>query len=354
MNRIEESSHKVELIRSLLAKTGCKGIIIRKQPNFSWVSSGGRGFIGLASENACASIVVTKENVFIAGNNIEVPRLLAEELPEGFAEPVILPWPEDSGIDDLLRRKIGKLTNDSEQDAWFREKRVNLLDCEEKRYAQLGKSAAAILEDVCIAIRPGMSEYEIAGRISEGYWAAGIEPITMLVAADNRSAHVRHYTPTAKKVKTGAICSICARAGGLVVSATRSVAFSKNFASRYQKLLKVEQAVWEATRPGANLGQAYKAIVQAYRENGLENEWENHHQGGLTGYLAREIRVLPDSNFMVASHQAFAWNPSAIGAKCEDTILTCDNSKIRVLTASGKNWPSIKFGSLMRPNVLRH
>jgi Xaa-Pro aminopeptidase len=194
---------------------------------------------------------------------------------------------------------------------------------------------------------------EIAGRISEGCWAAGIDPITLLIAADNRGSLVRHYVPTSKKVKSGVICSICARAGGLVASATRTVAFSKDFAKHYENLLKVEQALFEATRPGAVLGQVFKTLVDAYAKNGLAGEWENHHQGGLTGYLAREIRVLPDTKDKAAVHQAYAWNPSAVGCKCEDTVLIGENGKLVVLTKPGKNWPTVKAGSLLRPDILR-
>ena len=353
MDRVEESNLKVKIVRSLLEKIGHDGIVIRKQANFSWISSGGRGFVGLASENACAVIVVTKNGVYIGGNNIEIPRLIAEELPKGFAEPVTLPWRDDRTLDDALRKKFGKLSSDTEHDAWFKEKRVNLMECEEGRFAKLGKTCAQILEDVCASLKPGVSELEIAGRISEAYWAAGIEPITLLIAADNRSSQVRHYVPTGKKVKTGVICSICARGGGLVPSATRTVAFSKDFSKLYGQLLKVEQAVFEALKPGAVLGGLFKTICDAYARNGLAGEWENHHQGGLTGYSAREIRVLPDTEAMVAAHQAFAWNPSAVGAKCEDTVLVGENGKLRVLTKPGKTWPTVKVGSMLRPDILR-
>ena len=352
MNRSEESKYKVNLIRSLLEKTGHAGIIIKKQPNFSWISAGGRGFIGLASEGACAAIVVTKDGVYVAGNNIELPRLVSEEFPEGFAEPISLPWQEDGTIDALLKKRFGKLTNDAEQDAWFRKTRVNLLECEEARYAKLGKISAQGLEEVCASIKPGISEFEIAGRISELYWAAGIEPITVLIAADERSSLLRHYVPTAKKAKKGVICSICARAGGLVVSATRLVSFSKNFSPDYKNLLKVEQAAFEATRPGMEMGIIYKNLVDAYTQNGFPREWNNHHQGGLTGYQAREIRVLPDTKEKVSAHQAFAWNPSVIGAKCEDTVLVDENGSLSVLTKSSKDWPAQKIGSILRPGIL--
>ena len=353
MNRVEESKIKVNKVRVLLEKTGCTGIVIRKQPNFSWITAGARGFISLASENTCAAIVVTKDRVYVAGNNIELPRLAAEEFPEDFAEPIVLPWQEDGKIDALLKKRFGKLTNDTEQDTWFREMRVNLLECEELRYSKLGKISAQALEEVCASIKSGISELEIAGRISESYWAAGIEPITVLIAADKRSSQVRHYVPTTKKVKTGAICSICARAGGLIVSATRIVAFSSSFASNYEKLLKVEQAAFESMRPGVSLGQVYSSLIDAYTKNGFPGEWNNHHQGGLTGYQAREIRVLPGTPEKISAHQAFAWNPSAVGLKCEDTVLTRKDGSLSILTKTGNTWPTIKIGSLSRPNVLR-
>ena len=353
MDRIEESKLKVKSVRSLLEKTGNDGIVIRKQANFSWISSGGRGFIGLSSENACAAIVVTKNGVYIGGNNIEVPRLIAEEFPKGFAEPLMLPWQDDGTLDDVLKKKFGKLSNDNEHDAWFKEKRVNLMECEEARFAKLGKISAQVLEDVCASLKPGTSEMEIAGRISDGYWAAGIEPIVLLIAADDRSSQVRHYVPTNKKVKTGVICSICARGGGLVASATRTVAFSKDFAKCYGQLLKVEQATFEALKPGTVLGELFKTMCDAYTKNGLGGEWENHHQGGLTGYLAREIVVFPGTKDKAAAHQAFALNPSAVGAKCEDTVLVGENGKLTVLTKTGKDWPTVKVGSMLRPDILR-
>ena len=353
MDRLEECKIKIKSVRSLLEKTGHDGIVIRKLANFAWITAGGRGFVGLAGDNACAGIVITKNGVFVAGNNIEPPRLMAEELPKGFAEQITVPWCDDGTLNDVLNKKFGKLTTDVEQEAWFKAKRIILMECEEARFAKLGKVSAQILEDVCAAIKPGISEIEIAGKISDGYWAAGLEPLTLLIAADNRSSLVRHYVPTTKKVKTGVICSICARAGGLVASATRTVAFSKDFAKRYAQLLKVEQTAFEETKPGAVLGEVFKKMVDSYAKNGLEGEWKNHHQGGMAGYGAREMRVLPTTSAVVAAHQVYAWNPSAVGTKCEDTVLVGENGKLTNLTRCGKNWPTVKVGAMLRPDILR-
>ncbi|GHV90733.1 peptidase M24 [Spirochaetia bacterium] len=352
MNRIEECNYKVNQVRSMLREKGAFGIIIRKQPNFSWITAGGRPFIGLAGETACAAIVVTTGGVYAAGNNIELPRIVAEELPGGFAEPVMLPWQDDGTIDTLLQQRFGKLTTDAEQDEWFKKTRVNLLKCEEDRFAHLGALSASVLEETCVDIKPGLTEFEAAGKISEGLWAAGIEPITLLIAADSRSNRVRHYVPTGGKITDGVICSICARSGGLVASATRTVAFKKDFARNYEKLLKVEQTFFESTRDGAVLGEVLQKAIASYTLNALAGEWENHHQGGLTGYLAREIRVDPDTSAVVKTGQAFAWNPSAVGAKCEDTVFLGEGG-LRPLTDVSSHWPALSVGGLRRPDILR-
>jgi Xaa-Pro aminopeptidase len=352
VNLLEECLYKADKVRAMVKEKGFQGIIIRKQPNFSWISAGGRGFIGLASETACAALVVTPGGVYLAGNNIEVPRLLAEELPRGFAEAAVIPWREDGNLDQVLKNRFGNLTTDTAEDPWFRAERVTLLKNEEDRFAELGKAAAAGLEDVCLSLKRGRKEWEIAGMLAEKYWAEGIEPITLLVAADERSERVRHYVPTAKEVGDGVICSVCARKSGLVVSATRTVAFKKDFAGHYEKLLQVERAAFDALHPGSEIGDVFKAMMDAYGRNGLPGEWENHHQGGLTAYLAREIRAWPECSEKIKTRQAFAWNPSAAGAKCEDTVFLGENG-LRFLTDPSPSWPAVSIGEYRRPDILR-
>jgi Xaa-Pro aminopeptidase len=130
------------------------------------------------------------------------------------------------------------------------------------------------------------------------------------------------------------------------------VAFKKDFAQGYEKFLKVEQAVFEATKAGAVLGEVLRKTIEAYAENGLEGEWENHHQGSLTGYMAREIRVGPDTSAVIKTGQAFAWNSSAAGAKCEDTVFLGADG-FRLLTEVSSRWPALTAGWLRRPDIMR-
>lgn len=353
MTRKEEIQLKLKSVRRMLQEKGLDGVIIRRQPNFSWITAGGRGFIGLAGDAACGMILVTAEEMILAANNIEGPRLMAEELPEETAKLYVTDWWEDGEIATRLREMYGRLEEDANLESWFKNARVTLLPSEIARYRRLGAEAAKALEDVCRNASAGMTETEIAGRIASRLWAKGIEPITLLVAADDRSCHFRHYVPTQKPAREGFIASICARSGGLVVSATRIVGFDRGFAADYNRLVCVEGAAFAATRPGRTLGAVLCDIQNAYEKAGFPDEWKNHHQGGMTGYLAREYRADFTSGTTVCPNQAFAWNPSASGVKCEDTILVSPDGSIEILTPCSEDWPVIEVNGWKRPDILR-
>lgn len=352
MNRLKESLTKIELIRRELLTKDTDAVVIKSQPNFSWITSGGRGFVSLASENSCGSVIVTKDKVYLAANNIESVRLMAEEIPDGLCETLVLPWTRDSMIDTQIAETCGIFKTDSELSEWFKSKRLCLMEPEIKRYQELGANAAAILENVCLDLEPGTTELQAAGKVSEGLWSAGIEPITILAAADDRSKKVRHYVPTNKPAHNGIIISICARRYGLVVSATRTVAFTPEFAASYPKLLQTEKVFLENTRCGTSLTEILEKGFQAYNTAGLYEEWKNHHQGGLTGYQARELCIRPGCALTARAGQAFAWNPSALGAKCEDTFLLVENGLIPITPVSSA-WPRTITGTYERPSILK-
>lgn len=351
MTRNEECIAKLQKIRTMLEENELDGVIIKKQSNFSWVTAGGRGFIGLASENACGMLLVTRDECYLAANNIELPRLLGEELPE-VIKPYQVDWWHDGEITGRLQKEFGMLSDDIVLDQWFKTERTHLLPEEAARYKELGMAAAESFEKSCENIVPGMSEQEIAGAISAGLWGLGIEPITMLVAADDRSCHYRHYVPTGKRAEKGFIASICARKGGLIVSATRSVGFVPDFAKDYKKLLEVETAAFKGTKEGRTLGEVFGDLQKAYAQIGVENEWKNHHQGGMTGYMAREYRADSTTKTKVQAMQAYAWNPSMVGAKCEDTVLTTPTGEIEILTPCSSSWPTVELNGWKRPDIL--
>lgn len=213
MTRKEECAVKLQKIRTMLQKNNLDGVIIKKQANFSWLTAGGRGFIGLASENACGMLLVTMDDIYLTANNIESPRLLTEEIPAETVKTLPTEWWHDGEIARKLEKEFGMLSDDIILEGWFKKERTHLMPDEVERFRELGMKSAAAFEKACKNTRQGMSELEIAGTISAELWSMGIEPITLLVAADDRSIYVRHYVPTEKKAEKGFIASICARKG---------------------------------------------------------------------------------------------------------------------------------------------
>ena len=62
-----------------------------------------------------------------------------------------------------------------------------------------------------------------------------------------------------------------------------------------------------------------------------------HHQGGPTGYGCREFTVTPETKGVIKKNQAYAWNPTIAGTKCEDTTFLADNG-VEIFTRT-KAWP---------------
>jgi Xaa-Pro aminopeptidase len=122
---------------------------------------------------------------------------------------------------------------------------------------------------------------------------------------------------------------VCAERGGLYVSLTRIVDFEEPDREVARRQEACEEILYrmreEATRPGRTLADALEDCKRFYAEVGFPDEWRLHHQGGMTGYAAREVIASPETEQEIQVGQAFAWNPSITGAKAEETfILTGD------------------------------
>jgi hypothetical protein len=135
---------------------------------------------------------------------------------------------------------------------------------------------------------------------------------------------------------------VCARRHGLIVSATRLVAFGRVddvIARRAEACAQVDAVAWQASQPGRRLGEAFGDICAAYAAHGYPEEWHKHHQGGVTAYENREVQARLDSMHAIAVGQAFAWNPSITGTKSEDTMLLTDHGPLALSTTG--QWPMI-------------
>jgi Xaa-Pro aminopeptidase len=187
-----------------------------------------------------------------------------------------------------------------------------------------------------------MTEHEIAGLLDRRLYSRGIVPTLTLVATDERIDRYRHPIPTDKKLVRRAMLVTGARKWGLIVSATRMVQFGampEELRRRHDSVMQVDAALIAATRPGARMGDVLRKAVEAYSDTGYPGEWKLHHQGGPTGYRAREFKVSESTDAVVLENQAFAWNPSITGTKTEDTIIATSSGAI--IQSETDDWPKV-------------
>lgn len=329
---------KHELLASLLKKKEAEFLLVEAQENYSWITSG-RGFIGLASTQACCSVLVDMHGFSLIANNIELSRLKAEQ---GVDHPLFryysFPWYENQGKENILKNlvKDKRMITEREVTSELYVARTTLSDDEIARYEEICMTTALELEAACRDISKGMSEYELCGVLSNRFWKKNLEPITLLIGFDERAYRYRHPVPAGALLENYALIAVCTRRDGLIASATRLVTLNRDDRLMdYQKIsTAIESFLISQTNPGSDLADIFARLQAKYAELGVEEEWQKHHQGGLTGFVARELKAEPGKKHIVRLGEVYGWNPSVLGTKSENTILVEDDGA-RVLTHTG-------------------
>ena len=322
---LEEFNEKLNKVRRLMAAESIANLAITSTVNFGWLT-GGRGYISAVADRACCDLLITDEKVYLLANNIEADRLITEEIPGLPVEKVSYSWWEAGGLEKIRKEVIGSETikTDAELGGKFAQLRWDLSAQDRARYLDAGASVATALDKVAYAILPGQSEQEVATLLRQESLAVGVAANVALVAVDERIFAYRHPMPTAKKLVRYALLAVAGEKHGLHASATRLVHFGEppaELKKRHHAVAVVDAAFIGATRPDATIGEVFELGQRAYREVGFADEWQRHHQGGMAGYMGREIRATAASSELIRAGQAFAWNPSIAGTKSEDTIL---------------------------------
>ncbi len=355
-----ELETKLRIVRDAMARSGLAGLRLRRHDWFAWLTCGGSNALLQVSELGVAEAVVTADGMWVVTDSIEAARIATEELPADV--PVVDgPWAERGLRDRLVRDLVagGPIASDVAapgeiaMPGELAAARRRLVPAEIERYRALGRDAAEAMTEVLAAVRPEATEFDLTGAGTNALWRRGIHPALALVAGEDRLPRYRHPTPSAARIGDLAMVVFCARRHGLYANLTRFVAFrelSKAERAAHRAVAEVEAVAWSASRPGAVLGDVFSTIVAAYPANGYPGAEAGLHQGGPTGYLAREEIALPDSDSVIAAGNALAWNPSVPGAKIEDTVLVTGDG-LEILTADPA-WPAVEVHGRPRPVVL--
>jgi len=346
-----EIKEKTERLVEMLEREKLGGVLLNGQHNFAWITGGSNNGIDHSRENGAASVLVTsKGRRYLLANNIEMARMLAEEVSPELFEPIEFTWQDEKASDTFSADTAAKIAcgtvaadlalNPTVRaiDGLIAECRHSLTEEEIARYNSLGKDAASAIDGVVERLRPGMTELAIAAMMRQELAGWLIESVVTLVAIDDRISRFRHPVPTRKGIGETVLLVTCAKRNGLIASLSRVVTLgnpSAELIDKTEAAAFVYAKLLASTRPGATGSDLYHMAHGAYEAVGFPGEIDKHHQGGAAGYRTRDWVAHPKSGDVVKRNQAFAWNPSMTGTKVEETAIVTDDG-IETLTMSRK------------------
>jgi Xaa-Pro aminopeptidase len=356
-DRSAEAAAKLAVLRAALAQAGAAAIRLRGLDWFAWATAGADASVLLAADTGVAELLVTKEEACVLTDATDGERLRREQLPDGFTFH-IAPWAETELHDSYVlgaanggsgcSSRTGR--SDSTLPAALRLRRMVLNEAEQGRYRALGRDAAAAIGEALRAARPAWTEYELAAAGAQALLKRGIQPALVLAAGERRLPLFRHPLPTHDPLGSRAMLAFCARRHGLYANLSRGISFGPlpdDVRTAQQELLQAEATGLDAVRPGQSLGAVYHALDAAYRHANRPDAIREHHQGGITGYQARELLASASTATGIETGMAFALNPGFAGIKVEDTFLLGEGG-LENLTLDPA-WPAATVNGRLRP-----
>jgi len=359
---VDEFEAKVEKLRELMKREKLVGILLSRVENFSWITCGGRSWVVENDPIGVASVLVTEKDVYLISNNIEMERLLKEEVPSAF-QPLEYKWyeSEEALISKLNLSNLGSDTgnyNTRNVAEKIKHLRTILTPWEIERYKKYGEELQEVFETAVERLTPEMTEFEAKGQLQKELSSKGFEVPVLLIFSDTSRRVYRHNIPRNVKLGKAFFASTCAGKGGLILAVTRMVSFvdDPDLEGQYLKNAMIDAAEFIETRPGRTLGEMFQKIKEIYEKYGVGREFELHHQGGIIGYLPREEIAKPSSKTLLTPNMAVAWNPTITGTKLEDTILMVEENEYVTFTKRTR-WPvlevEIEGRKIKRPGILK-
>ncbi|MBC6435386.1 M24 family metallopeptidase [Nostoc sp. HG1] len=353
-----EIAYKLTCIRSALEETGAAAIRLRGTDWFAWATGGASNSVLLAAETGVAEVLVTAQNAWILTDEIEAQRLIDEQLPKDF-QLQVNPWAESNQRIAFVREATGdgKVLSDRPTSSeaalpatLVHHKRI-LLPSEIDRYRQVGRLASEAMTEALSQAQPTWTEYELAGAGAAAMWSRGLHPALTLVAGERRLPLYRHPLPTQEAIGRVAMMVFLCAGEVLYANLTRFIHFGSLSSTQmklHQQVREVEAIALNQSQSNVALNSVYESIAQAYQQQGFPQAIRQHHQGGTTGYLGREVVATPTTDDALTAGMAIAWNPSLPGAKIEDTFMIHANGTLENLTFD-PHWSTVPVAGRDRP-----
>jgi len=315
-------------LRSIMEHRGLGALLLRRPANFAWYTGGADNRVDHDDPLGVAGILLTNEGEYVLTDNIEAPRMRDELTPDmDIAEH---PWHTGPGalLKELAGGPVGT-DHPSEPGPDVSDgisPLRHVLDEEAiQRYRRLGADAAAAISEAASPLSPDTDELDAAAELAAACRRRGMYAPVLLAASAGRLGRYRHPIPRGGPLGGRAMLVVCAERGGLYANLTRMVSFEDPDPETLRRQEACDEILrrmrQEATSPGTTLADAFELCRTFYAEAGFPDGWQDHHQGGTTGYASREVVANPDTRQEIRAGHAFAWNPSLPNAKAEETFV---------------------------------
>lgn len=341
--RRKEIDIKVNRIINLLDEENLDALYLSRCANFFWITAGSSSVVTTCMEEGIASILITKDGrrFAITYNNEEARMREEQHLEELGFELLVQQWYENKA-EAYIKNIVGSVDKVGADihlgnAKMIRDKinplRYSLTYNEICRYQYLGDTMSEALEKYLATVKPGMTEYEIAGGVAGALWPKEIDQVLFLIASDDRILKHRHPCPTTKKLEKSLMVSCNGRYKGFITTTTRMVYFGsppKGLLEQFEKTAEIENRMIEATKPGVDDLVPHMVGKKAYDEFGYSDMYYKHHQGGAQGYYNRNSLVFKDAHEITQLNQCYCYNPVVDGTKTEDAFIATENGPLMI------------------------
>lgn len=343
---------KEKRIRGYLEAKGYDAMIIGRQDNFAWLTDGGTSKVISSSETGFSLLVITQTAKYLISQVMDGKRVMDEELAGLDFEYIPLWWYECTIEEKAMKLLEGcKVVSDINIEGAacltgeIYHLHYPLTDKEIQKLRWLGARTEECISKVVYDIVPGMEEYEIEARLLYELAKNNISTDVLLVGSDERISKYRHPNPSNKKVDKYIMLHPVARKWGLHANVTRLVYFGdcipQEILRKYNAASQIEAAAISMCKPGVRFCDILRCQQRLYMELGFEEEWRNHFQGGITGYMVADATLCRNPENVVMDNQAYDWFITITGTKVEELSVSTAG-KQEVLSVNGY-WPAEKF-----------
>lgn len=344
---LDDAGLKLGRVRRYLKEKGFTGLVLLRQDNFAWITTGGMNRVVIPSAEGFGAAVITEKEAFLVAQVMDGQRIMDEELNGLPLEYVPLRWYEESVLERALKLAGDRPAADVPCRAECPLSEIYDLHfpytpLEIARFHEIGAIADEALTLVARAVVPGMTDYEAEAMLLQEFARRGVVSDVVLVGTDERIFKYRHPNPVGAKLGKYVLLTPAVRYKGLHCNIARSVYFGDSvpgeIARPYEAVRQVSANCMALCKTGASYWDILEEHKALLTEFGYPDEWRGHYPGGRIGYFICQAGHSLDPKRRITETEAFEWFITVSGAKTAELTVK-DGETISVASSTGL-WPS--------------